>query len=44
MCSIMSDFVISSITIWQAQIVVINLEVHKWQDQLQQQGWLEFSA
>ena len=44
MCSIMSDFVIRGITVWQAQVVVVNLEIHKRQDQLQQQGQPEFSA
>lgn len=34
MCSIMSDFVISGIAIWQAQVIVVNLEIHKWQDEL----------
>lgn len=43
-CSIMSDFVIGCITIWQAQVIVLNLQIHKWQDELQQQGQPEVSA
>ena len=44
MCSIMSDLVISGIAIWQAQVIVVNLEIHKWQDELQQQRQPEISA
>ena len=34
MSSIMRDFVISLVTIGQSQVIVLNLEVHKWQDEL----------
>ena len=34
MSSIMRDFVISLVTIGQSQVIVLNLEVDKWQDEL----------
>jgi hypothetical protein len=39
MSRIMRHFVIGLVTIGQSQVIVLNLEVHKWQDELKHRTW-----
>ncbi len=36
----MCDFVISLVAIRQSQVVILNLEVHKWENELRRQEYI----